>query len=188
MDSFITDLYALAEHCGYNALHDEMIRDRLVVGLRDASLSEKLQLDAELTLDKAVTRVHQDETVKKHQSVLRGEGAVKPEAPVGTVHKARPRRSNPPPGTRQRGGVATTRNPSMGGVCSRCGKSLLHDRQRCPARDATCHKCRKRGHYQRVCKSAKVRTVHQDKLNPGETDSWSSRRSRETLGSECATK
>ena len=54
VDSFITELYALAEHCGYNALHDEMIRDRLVVGLRDASLSEKLRLDAELTLDKAV--------------------------------------------------------------------------------------------------------------------------------------
>ena len=111
VDSFITDLYALAEHCGYNALHDEMIRDWLVVGLPDASLSEKLQLNAELNL---ITRVHQDEAVKKHQSVLRGEGAVKPEAPVGTVHKARPRRSKPPPGTRQRGEVATTRNPSMG--------------------------------------------------------------------------
>ena len=49
MDAFITDLYALAEHCGYNALHDEMIRDRLVVGLKEATLSEKLQLDAELT-------------------------------------------------------------------------------------------------------------------------------------------
>lgn len=92
VDSFITNLYALAEHCGYNALHDEMIRDRLVVGLQDASLSEKLQLDAELTLDKAVTRVRQDKAVKKQQSVLRGEGAVKPEAPVGTVHKGRPRR------------------------------------------------------------------------------------------------
>ena len=80
VDSFITNLYALAEHCGYNALHDEMIRDRLVVGLQDASLSEKLQLDAELTLDKAVTRVRQDKAVKKQQSVLRGEGAVKPEA------------------------------------------------------------------------------------------------------------
>lgn len=77
---------------------------------------------------------------------------------------------NPPPGTRQRGGVATTRNPSMGEVCSRCGKSPLHDRQRCPARDATCHKYGKRGHYQRLCKSAKVGAVHQDKLNPGKTD------------------
>ena len=36
VDSFITDLHALAEHCNYKDLHDEMIRDRIVVGLRDA--------------------------------------------------------------------------------------------------------------------------------------------------------
>ena len=45
VDTFITALYSLAEHCGYSELHDEMIRDRIVVGLRDAKLSEKLQLD-----------------------------------------------------------------------------------------------------------------------------------------------
>ena len=57
VDAFITALYALAEHCGYGALHDEMIRDRIVVGIRNAPLSEKLQLDSELTLEKAVTQV-----------------------------------------------------------------------------------------------------------------------------------
>ena len=57
VDSFITDLYALAEYCGYGALHNEMIRDRLVVGICDASLSEKLQLDPDLILEKAFTRV-----------------------------------------------------------------------------------------------------------------------------------
>ena len=36
VDRFITDLYALAEHCTYVRLHDEMIRDHLVVGLQDA--------------------------------------------------------------------------------------------------------------------------------------------------------
>ena len=39
MDSFITDLHALAAHCEYKDLHDEMIRDRIIVGLRDAFLS-----------------------------------------------------------------------------------------------------------------------------------------------------
>ena len=39
VDSFITDLYALTEHCKYNTLHDKMIRDRLVGGLQDTSLS-----------------------------------------------------------------------------------------------------------------------------------------------------
>ena len=32
-DSFITSLYCLAEHCSYESLHDELIRDRIVVGI-----------------------------------------------------------------------------------------------------------------------------------------------------------
>ena len=30
---FTNDLYALAEHCGYGKLHNEMIQDRLIVGI-----------------------------------------------------------------------------------------------------------------------------------------------------------
>jgi len=40
-DSFHTALHCLAEHCGYGALHDEMVRDRIVVGLKDKRLSEQ---------------------------------------------------------------------------------------------------------------------------------------------------
>ena len=36
--AFINDLYILVEHCEYGDLQDEMIRDRLVVGLRDSKL------------------------------------------------------------------------------------------------------------------------------------------------------
>ena len=72
VDSFITALYGLAEYCGYAGLHDEMIRDRIVVGLRDARLSEKLQLDPELTLEKAVIQVRQAEAVKQQQLLVCG--------------------------------------------------------------------------------------------------------------------
>ena len=34
VDSFITSLHCLAEHCSYGELYNEMIRDRIVVGLR----------------------------------------------------------------------------------------------------------------------------------------------------------
>lgn len=44
VDSFVAALYALAEHCSYNALHDEMIRDRLVVGLRYQRSSSSMQI------------------------------------------------------------------------------------------------------------------------------------------------
>ena len=65
VDAFITALYTLAEHCGYGGLHDEMVRDRIVVGIRNSALSEKLQLDPDLTLQSAITQVRQAEAVKK---------------------------------------------------------------------------------------------------------------------------
>ena len=33
VDNFITDLYSLAEDCNFGTLYDELIRDRLVVGI-----------------------------------------------------------------------------------------------------------------------------------------------------------
>ena len=46
-DSFITDLHALTEHSEYGTLGEEMIRDRIVVGMLNAKLAEKLQLQAD---------------------------------------------------------------------------------------------------------------------------------------------
>ena len=90
VDTFITVLYGLAEHSGYSELHDEMIRDCIVVGLRDAKLSEKLQLDPELTLEKAVTQVRQSESIKKQQPLVRsgsqgGGNDHNPETHLGVV-------------------------------------------------------------------------------------------------------
>ena len=65
------------------------------MGLRDAALLEKLQLDSELTLDKAVTRVWQTEAIKQQQSLLRGEEGTKPDLPVGAVQKEKHKPSVP---------------------------------------------------------------------------------------------
>lgn len=70
VDIFVTALYALAEHCSYGVLHDELIRDRLVVGLMDNRLSERMQLDPDLTLGKAINMAPQSEEVKRQQSSL----------------------------------------------------------------------------------------------------------------------
>ena len=159
VDAFITALYGPAEHCGYGNLHDEMVRDRIVVGIRNAALSEKLQLDAELTLEKAVTYVRQSETVKQQQTLLRGGNTEKPDTVIGAVQGTR----EPGQGSRrQRSSQWTSRGPTQNQcgsstVCSRCGKFPANYREHCPAKDAICRKCSKRGHYQAVCRSpAKV--------------------------------
>ena len=58
-DQFIMSLYNLADNCNYGNLKDEMIRDRLVVGIRDVALFEKLQIDTDLMLEKAKKSIRQ---------------------------------------------------------------------------------------------------------------------------------
>ena len=158
VESFITELYKLSEHSNYGDMRNEMIRDRIVVGIRDARLSERLQLDHKLTLDDAVTAVRQSEQVKQQQTVLRGTD-VKPATRIDAVQKGRKHR--PPPDKK-------TSEPNKAEKCGKCGKSPAHNRERCPARDATCHKCKKRGHFQTVCRSGKVSgvSIDTDKTEP----------------------
>lgn len=163
VDAFVTDLYALAEHCSYEELHDQTIRDRLVVGLRSAALSEKLQLDPYLTLEKAVTLSRQTEAIKLQQPLIRGEGAVKPDLPVEAVHHGKPKQyKGRETGASRKRQLNITQGQPQAATCSRCGSSSKHDRAHCPAKDAVCRKCQKRGHYQRVCRSqAKVDVVEE---------------------------
>ena len=53
IEQFITSLYSLAELCEFGALKDELIRDRIVISIRDKALFEWMQVDPNLTLDKA---------------------------------------------------------------------------------------------------------------------------------------
>jgi len=78
VDSFITTLYKLAEHCSYRALHDEMIRDRLVVGIKDA---RKATARSRTYFGKGHNLT---ETVKQQQPLLRGEETNT--TPIGPVH------------------------------------------------------------------------------------------------------
>ena len=77
-EEFIMALYSLAATCEYGSFESEMIRDRLVVGIRDRSLSETLQTNAKLTLDKAKTQVRQRESVHEQQRMLKGTESGKP--------------------------------------------------------------------------------------------------------------
>ena len=66
-----------------------MVRDRIVLGLKDQILSEKLQLEADLTLEKAINQAKQKKLVLQQQSIMRQEG---PSASnVDRVKSTRPR-------------------------------------------------------------------------------------------------
>ena len=123
-----------------------MIRDRIVVGLKEAFVAQKLQMDHELTLDKAVTLARQSEAVKTQQSIVRPP-AIDDSVSIEVIksnrqtHRKKPQKSIP--------GMQRQDSP----MCTRCGKSPPHTKDRCPAKDAVCRRCSKKGHYQKFCRS-----------------------------------
>ena len=63
VDQFITEIHLLAASCEFWAMNEELIGDRLVVGIRHLALSEWLELEPDLILDKAKQLIQQQEVV-----------------------------------------------------------------------------------------------------------------------------
>ena len=53
----------MAETCEYGEFQQQMLRDRLVVRMRDTALSERLQMNPDLTLDKVKRELRQKEAI-----------------------------------------------------------------------------------------------------------------------------
>lgn len=124
-EKFITDLHKLAETCEFGEMREEMIRDRIVVGVSDQDLSRKLQMDHSLTLTRAIEVVRMSELINEQQGIQRQGTSL--ESSVNRVRKS---------------------------SCSRCG-GFCRSRFNCPARNATCHRCSRKGHYAQQCQAAK---------------------------------
>ena len=69
----VEDFIYHVNKCAYCQLRDEMVRDRIVVGIRDAKLSQKLQMDPDLTLEKATKLIRESEAIKLQQTAIRPE-------------------------------------------------------------------------------------------------------------------
>ena len=69
-EQFITRLHQLAVNCEFRDLKNEMIRDRLIIGIRDGQLSEQLQMESDLTLQKAEKLVRQRAAVSQQRKAL----------------------------------------------------------------------------------------------------------------------
>ena len=68
VEEYVRALYELAEKCDFENKRDEQMRDRIVIGIQDASISQDLQLEKNLTLTKAVETARAAESVKGQNS------------------------------------------------------------------------------------------------------------------------
>ncbi|XP_078481889.1 uncharacterized protein LOC144742712 [Ciona intestinalis] len=156
VDDFITSLYTLASSCNYGQLREEMIRDRLVVGIGDRSLSERLQLMADLTLERAISVIRNTDVVKKQQPMLKEQHSYSLDlvrTKRGGGFKVENRRA-PQPFFNQR----SNQRPRVAARCEWCGRNT-HPRKFCPASNATCYACGTREHFKSRCKTHRVHNV-----------------------------
>ena len=154
-----------------------MICDCLVVlGIRDEALSQQLQLDADLTLDKAKTKVLQQEAVGEQQQTLKG---TLPDSSLHTIQSKRKRRGKYSPRKPSGPKGVPAHGQGLSGKCTRCGKEA-HPRDKCPARDSICHRCGNKGHFKYICFTKRAQqqsrcelclsSAHGKKLCPLQTD------------------
>ena len=155
IESYVRSLYELSENTGFQD-REEAIRDRLVLGVRDRELSEKLQLQSDLTLQSATEMARQFEQVKS-QLVTQREGSGSLDAVQKDKRAVDDVQGKVKDHKGQRWGTGHKRNrgqPQGSGTpkCQKCGGK--HGRSAtCPAKGKECHKCHKLNHFARECKS-----------------------------------
>jgi hypothetical protein len=74
IDAFVTELRLQANKCEFGALRDELIRDRLVVGIRSDSVRSRLLTEAELTLHKAIDICRAAEVTDSRMACIKSGG------------------------------------------------------------------------------------------------------------------
>ena len=158
----------------------------------DKGLSEKLQMDAKLSVETAKTTIRKREAVKEQQSLLlpMPEGtkanpitldSIRQRGANGRYRQYRKHRDTSKPG---KPGDDKRTQDQEGAACSRCGRRPMHSRQHCPAKDAECHRCHKRGHYGTQCRTKDIRNVdaeedshlcsaYLDTLTEDQSSTWS---------------
>ena len=138
---FVASLRALAEHCNYGQTLDEMIRDRLVCGIRHDRIQRVLLAEKKLTLNKAIEFAQSVEMAEKNVADLQSAQASHDRGATNKVYHKQKFKGPPQNET----------NPQYQRLCGRCG-SQPHTNGPCPALKFNCHKCGMKGHFAKVCR------------------------------------
>ncbi len=186
VEQFLTKLKLLAQGCNY-ADPDEMIRDRIVFGIKSQKVRERLITEGDkLTLDKATQICQSIEYAQEQLRTMNQPTSSGANTDVNAVRTRmppqQPRRypaSPAPTGDRQARNKPPTWKPNGSPRCRNCGQT--HDKYQCPARGQQCHYCQKWNHFAKMClsKSKNVNDVQamdncdQDVYDHSELDVYS---------------
>ncbi|KAJ1209008.1 hypothetical protein NDU88_004387 [Pleurodeles waltl] len=152
IESFVGDLRVLASTCDFKMLEDEIIRDQVVEMSNNKKILEKLLTIDDLTLEKAIEFASNIESMTKFMEQM----SVKSE-----VHSVQMQNINKHIDKKAK---SSNNNKKKSMECYSCGsKRHLGNSQWCLVLDKVCNKCRKKGHFIKVCKGNWAKDLRNNK-------------------------
>ena len=164
VDSYVKRLRTQAGLCEFGELRDRMLLFRLVFGITDVKLKERLLRIGDLTLAQAMDNVRASEMTKIQMSAI-AEGD-KTSAAVNTVGNSQDEATTVN-AVVSKSRKPSTANPNHAGTkikqCRFCG--FDHLKGKCPAYGKECRKCSRRNHFASRCPEKSVNDVERGAEN-----------------------
>ena len=137
IDTYVTTLRALAETCEFGTLKDDLLRDRIVCGVRDKGIRRKLLQESGLTLSKCVDICRANEAAAAQLKDMAPGQTNKEEANTVTRRKI--------------GRSRKYQRERLSAECKFCGRKHEQKRDKFPAYGQTCSACGKTNHFATKC-------------------------------------
>lgn len=165
-DTFYSSIRKIAQNCNYGDKQDRMLRDRIVIGVREQRTQQKLLEIKDLSLSKAVDICRSAELSREQVKVLNKTEvqAVKADRTsqqlASTHSKAKYSSSkNRPQSSNNRSLYTKYSNNNNNKIefnknhyrCKKCNTD--HGPRQCPAYGKICNKCKKLNHFSVGCRS-----------------------------------
>ncbi|XP_063390130.1 uncharacterized protein LOC134675751 [Cydia fagiglandana] len=126
-DEYLLALKKLAKRCDYKDFEEEILRDRIVVGIKDGEVIKELLKKQDLTLETAINICRASEGAAAQVADL------KKSEEVNKINKKRLDKDTPK-------------------KCKFCGGVHVYQKKVCPAWGQRCEECGGRNHFKKVCK------------------------------------
>lgn len=151
-EAFYAELVKMAALCDFGNLKDDLVKDRILCGINDSRVKNRLLREDNLDLSKTIKICKAAEESVRHITTLQ------PAAEVHDVERFVKKNNFNSKNTKGRQQSSdNNKKPSAG--CSKCGTK--HQYARCPAYKNVCHKCKGENHFAKMCKRKVVQTVEE---------------------------
>ena len=153
-DQYKTALRKLAEGCDFDTITpDEMLRDRLIFGIRDSKVRERLLRESKLDLARTDEICRSAESMHAQMKIVGDVG----EAEANKVDQDQKPNSWKPNSWKPK---KNRKNQGRRGKeCAKCGYQHPEKSESCPAIGQECLKCGKRNHFASRCQSKDVKAT-----------------------------